>query len=278
MTLERGSAATRAFYDRVGWIENPDGTTVDGELFADKGGGRIRDEINRARLLRVRAALARAGSSLRLFEAGCGANPLLPHVDLCSRYVGSDFSATGLEVARKRLAGSSVPHDLLLADSCNLPLADGAFDAAYSAHVLYHIDEPAAQRKAFREIMRVVRSGGVAVFVMANPRPLLFWGQLARNLVLGAPGVPELLRRVKPRLPTRYQIPYRAMPVRWMVDSVRDLGEVEVTCYELTSTWFRQHVTEAHLPGRWFWETMRRMEGHAPQWLGCYLQLTVRKF
>src|SRR6185295_5119274 len=101
------------------------------------------------------------GTGLNLIEAGCGGNPSMDLLDLCSHYTGVDISTTGLQVAEERLRDAGVPFALQGADVCDLPFEDESFDAAYSAHVIYHIADPAAQRAAFREIARVVRSAGV---------------------------------------------------------------------------------------------------------------------
>jgi hypothetical protein len=52
--------------------------------------------------------------------------------------------------------------------------ADGTFDLAYSAQAIYHIDTADGQAAAFHETMRVRRPCGRAIFVMANPFPILF--------------------------------------------------------------------------------------------------------
>jgi len=49
-----------------------------------------------------------------------------------------------------------------------LPFADGRFDGAFASCVLHHI--ALEQRGAFvREMMRVIRPGGVAIFIEHNP-------------------------------------------------------------------------------------------------------------
>jgi SAM-dependent methyltransferase len=49
-----------------------------------------------------------------------------------------------------------------------LPFADGRFDGAFASCVLHHV--PLDQRGAFvREMLRVIRPGGVAIFIEHNP-------------------------------------------------------------------------------------------------------------
>src|SRR5688572_26282170 len=93
---------TRDFYDKTGWWLK-DGQTVDALLFGDRETGPLRKALHAERLERVRAALQLAGPRLRLLEGGCGGNPELGLLDLCSHYTGVDVSTTGLEVAADRL-------------------------------------------------------------------------------------------------------------------------------------------------------------------------------
>jgi ubiquinone/menaquinone biosynthesis C-methylase UbiE len=270
-----GTYGARVFYDEVGWREEA-GVTVDQRLFGDRETGPLRDAAHRERLRRTREALSSAGVGLRLLECGCGGNPARGILDLCAEYTGVDFSSTGLEVAARRLGDPGIPITLREADICALPFADGSFDAVYSAHVLYHVEDPAAQRRAFREIARVVRPGGVAVLILANPRPLLFWGRMASRLAADTPWLSGLLNRARSKPP----LPYRPMTLRWMRDVLSDFGDVEISCHALASTWFNQHVTETRGAGRLLWEAILLAERRAPERLaslGCYVQIVLRK-
>jgi len=73
----------------------------------------------------------------------------------------------------------------------------------YSAHAIYHIDTVDGQGAALREAMRVVRPGGRAIFVLANPFPLLFPYRLIRRVFAMTPGLNAVLNRLraKPPLP-----------------------------------------------------------------------------
>jgi SAM-dependent methyltransferase len=197
----RGTVATREFYDRRGWTRDGD-RLVDGKLFGVREDGPIRQEMHRLGNERIRRALG--GPGLRLIECGCGGEPATFLADLCAHITAVDFSTTGLVEAGRTLAQIGVPFRTVAADTCRLPFPDGSFDAAYSAHSIYHIDDPAAQEAAFDQVMRVVRPGGVAVFVLANPLPLFFPVRLVRRVLASTPGVGSMLDKLrrKPPLPT----------------------------------------------------------------------------
>ena len=74
-----------------------------------------------------------------------------------------------------RLAAVEIDHDLaealaarvpahvevLEADASKMPLADGRFSAALSLTMLHHVPTPEMQDSIFREVARVLRSGGI---------------------------------------------------------------------------------------------------------------------
>jgi SAM-dependent methyltransferase len=273
--MTQTSEDTREFYDKVGWTV-VDGKTVDERLFGNRERGPIRVALQELRFARVREALRLAGSPLSLLEVGCGGNPEVLLIDLCSKYTGVDFSRTGLEVASQRLAPTGVPFELKEASAMDLPFPDQSFDAAYSAHVLYHIPKIDDQATAFRQIARVVRSGGVAVFLLANPYPLLFPGRLIKRILADTPLLGGLLNRLRPKPP----LPYRPMSIGWMRAQLAPFGEVSVTCHALDSTWFNQHVSERSVLGNLLWKGILRLERYSTRqsaYLGNYVQLVLRK-
>lgn len=275
MSQKTGTDRTRRFYDEEGWSVRS-GVSVDRELFGVKEVGPIRVELHRLHEERVRTALASAGPPLRLLECGCGGSPKRGLLDLCAHYTGVDFSETGIELARTVFAGVAVPHAFRSADACALPFADGSFDALYSAHMIYHIDDPAAQEVALAEMLRVVRPGGVVVVVAANPRPLAFPLRLLRRRLADTPLVGPLLDRVR----TKGPVPYRPMPIGWMRRRLARGGAVDVLTYSLPSTEFNQSVTERSGTGKLRWQAIRWLDVHAPRlsaWLGNYVILSCRR-
>ncbi|PSO50807.1 MAG: hypothetical protein BRC40_15100 [Cyanobacteria bacterium QH_8_48_120] len=275
MSKHTGTEATKLFYDQLGWKER-DGRAVDPYLFGVHEDGPIRIELHEVHLERVRNALSRAGTNLSLLECGCGGNPEQSLLDLCSDYTGVDFSETGLEMAESKLSTAGVPHQLKAADVCNLPFEDGRFDAAYCAHMIYHITETASQAAAFQEVMRVIKPGGTAVFIVVNPRPLLFPVRLLKRLIADTPFVGQVADKLRPQPP----LPYKPMPLRWMQQQLASWGNVEMMTYSLPTTAFNQRTSEYKGIGKQLWKAIRWLDLKYPKssvYLGNYAQISVCK-
>lgn len=276
-----GTPETREFYDQFGW-HTEDGKTNDMHLFGAHLRGPIRDSMHMLRTERIREIFDRAGVE-HLLEAGCGGNPATEFLDLVERYTGIDFSQQGINTATTALVDfastwppSQVPKetDLRVGDICKMPFVDGAFDAVYSAHVLYHIANEASQRRALEEIARVLRPGGVAVLILANPFPLLFPGRLIAQALAKSP-IGSLLRRFRAS-----PLPYLPMSIGWTEEILSRFGTVETTCYGLSSTWVSHHIGEEGQFGQRLWGAMRFAEEHLADRLapaGCYVQYVLRR-
>jgi len=250
--------------------------SVDRRLFGVREDGPIRIELHQLHLDRIRGALSLAGTPLNLLECGCGGNPARALLDLCARYTGVDFSDTGLGMARSAFADVKIPHEFRAADVCALPFDDGSFDAVYCAHMIYHIEKPAAQEAAVAELVRVVRPGGVIVLIAANPRPFAFPVRLARRLVADTPVVGAILNRLRPAPP----LPYKPMSIGWMRRRLSRGGPVNVMTYRLPSTEFNQNVTEFAGVGKVMWKSIRWVDINYPKlsaYLGNYVMLICRK-
>ena len=275
MTRTAGTEATQRFYNETGWKEQ-DGSSVDRNLFGVKEDGPIRVELARTHRDRIRSALLRVGKRLNLLECGCGGNPERQLLDLCARYTGVDFSDTGLQMARSSFADVGIPHEFQIADICALPFDDGAFDAVYCAHMIYHIEDPMAQDAAISEMVRVVRPGGVVVLVAANPRPLAFPMRLARRLAADTPLAGSVLNLLRSRPP----LPYKPMSIGWMRRRLARGGPVEVLAESIPSTSFYQNVSEFKGAGKLLWKSIRWLDVNYPKlsaYLGNYVILSCRK-
>lgn len=275
-----GDERVRAFYDRVGWVEDERGVAADTAMFGAARDGPILRSLEELRERRVLAAFTgvKAGAGLDLLEIGCGGNPGVFLGGLCASYTGVDFSSTGLERARGIMAQKrpALPARFDCADITSLPFPDASFDAAYSAHAIYHIPSAEGQARAFKEAMRVLRPGGVGVFVLANPRPLAFPARLALRLAADTPGLGPALDRMRPPPP----LPYKPMPVSWMRRELERSADVTVSCYSMPSTWFTQRVREDGLVGRTLWRAIGAVERGHPGLgarLGNYVSLAARK-
>lgn len=266
--MHKGTSKVREFYDRTGW-RMARTRAVDTELFGVTEDGPIRQAMHRERMERIAGALAPRGRVGRLLEMGCGGNPALEFAALAERYQGVDFSRQGLDLASGRLAAAGVEFALTEADITALPFEDESFDAVYSAHVLYHIDNREGQEAALAEALRVLRPGGTAVLVLANPFPLLFPLRLMRRVIaalLGRGGGGPL--------------PYLPLTPGWYARRASRSGAVELETAGLASVWFNRNVTEYRGPGRLIWRLFARLQAGAPRVsvrLGNYFMLVVHK-
>ena len=270
--LRKGTAATRDFYNRVGW-RRQGGTLVDTLLFGWTDGP-IRQALQSQRMERVRQVAG--GPGLRLAELGCGGTPAVFLAERCAMYTAADFSSAGLSEAAAALKETNVPFETIETDITDLPFADGAFDVVYSAHVIYHIDTADGQAAAFQEAMRVVRPGGRAIFILANPFPLLFPYRLIRRVLAMTPGLNAVLNRLRAKPP----LPYLTMPLGWMKRQLGKWGDVKITGYAVPSIQFDRRISESTTFGRLAWRAVRRLETHHVDLaarLGCYVLIEVSK-
>ena len=111
----------------------------------------------------VRPAFARLGDlrGKHVLDYGCGhgmaavvlarAGAAVTAFDLSPGYVGE---------ARDRAAANGVAVECVAADGEDLPFPDATFDAVWGSAILHHLD----LARAGRELHRVLKPGGVAVF------------------------------------------------------------------------------------------------------------------
>ena len=283
-----GDPRTRDFYDQSGWTEQ-DGRTEDRVRFGvdDRVAGPIRVAAHALQMGRITAFLEEArtpAGRLSLLEGGCGGNPEPAVIASATAYTGVDFSRTGLDVARRHLRAAAANRPELAfalqqADLCRLPFGDGTFDAVFSAHVLYHIPDPASQLKAMSELVRVCRPGGRAAFVLANPRPLLWPMRLASRVAAEAPGLSALGRRL--RGGDKSPLPYRPLGIGRTRRHLAAMGvAVRVGSYRMASTRTNQRLNEAGGVGERLWRGMAWLQKDHPALaarLGNYVTYFVTK-
>lgn len=271
--LFKGTEATKEFYDRSGWLRQ-DGVLIDTALFCAPSAGPILRSMIRRREQVIGEMIG--GPGLRLVECGCGAKPAEFLVGRCKSFTAVDFSSTGLAEAAAALESTGVAFRTVEADMTHLPFGDGDFDAAYSAHAIYHIDNAAGQAAALAEIMRVVRPGGRAVFVLANPFPLLFPVRLLRRVLAMTPGLSWLLNNVRTKPP----LPYLPMPLGWLRRQLANWGDVQIACHAMPSMWFDRKVSEGSRVTRSAWRALRWIESNHSRTaarLGCYVTIVVQR-
>jgi ubiquinone/menaquinone biosynthesis C-methylase UbiE len=267
------SSKVRAFYDQKGWVRTASGKLLDTELFGDTETGEIRAAGHRRREMLLRSILAESGCKPNFIECGCGGAPAIYLADLTGSYTGIDFSIRGISVAREKMR--EMPTRFVVADLCCIPFRHATFDVAYSAHVLYHIADSELQALAFNEIMRIVRPGGFAIFILANPRPLLFPLRLFIRLIADTPVLCNIVRKFRSS-----PLPYRPMTLSWMRKHLEAHGDVGIEGYAVPSSWFNRNVSERTAAGRILWRGVYWLEVRFPRLaarLGNYVLITVRK-
>lgn len=104
----------------------------------------------------------------RALDFGCGAGRLTQALAAeFERVVGVDIASSMIEAAREHNAHPERVSFRVNASDRLEGLDDASFDFVYSSKTLQHIP-PRPARRYVREFMRVLRSGGVAVFQIRN--------------------------------------------------------------------------------------------------------------
>jgi ubiquinone/menaquinone biosynthesis C-methylase UbiE len=111
----------------------------------------------------IRPAFARLGDvrGMRVLDYGCGhAMASIVLARKGAEVTAFDLSGGYLAEARRRADSNQVAIRFVQADGARLPFADGSFDRVWGNAVLHHMDVEVAGR----ELRRILRPGGVAVF------------------------------------------------------------------------------------------------------------------
>ncbi len=180
VTEADSNKATRAFYDNEGWGKHSSGLYRDTAKFVDTRPVSLK--FTRDCMVRLNNKYFRKGGKY-LLDAGCGPiahDELLGYDAAFDKRVCVDLSVAALAEARRKIGDRGV---YLQGDLTNLPIETGSVDAAMCYHVIYQLPE-ALQAKAFEEIWRVLKPGGVAVVVYwwTNPKLALRAERVARML------------------------------------------------------------------------------------------------
>lgn len=123
--------------------------------------------------LRARSATLSAIRSLGLFHAevleiGCGTGQhslALAQEFPSWHFQAIDTSPRAVQAAMALSHSSGIPVDVSLGDAGALPFADDSMDIVFGDHVIGHIPD---RKRAEREIVRVLKSGGYAIFNSGN--------------------------------------------------------------------------------------------------------------
>jgi ubiquinone/menaquinone biosynthesis C-methylase UbiE len=115
---------------------------------------------------KVTLGLLALKSGDKVVDVGCGSGVLIPKfceaVGSAGRVVGIDLAEAFVSEARARIEanGLSKIASVEIGDACALAQPTASFDAAHCERLLMHLVDP---DRAIREMVRVVRPGGVVV-------------------------------------------------------------------------------------------------------------------
>jgi ubiquinone/menaquinone biosynthesis C-methylase UbiE len=131
-----------------------------------------RDALLERKTAMMRDVIERVGRGRRGLDVGCGQGWHLGTMrELGFEVFGIDASAGQADMAAARLGlAGVVRHGSVL----EIPAPDASYDFAYIINVLHHLDSIADQRRAFSELFRVLRPGGLLMVHEINTRNILF--------------------------------------------------------------------------------------------------------
>jgi len=163
--MNKPEETVRNFYDTYGWVKKAGGSGED-VLFRRFSPAYYpyHERVNERTLALF------DGLDGSLLMAGGGDLPET-HVAIARRFSQTtclDISTLAVEIARQKLDGSG---EFIVGSLLEIPKPDNSFDAAYCAHVIYHIDKD-EQERAVRELIRVTIPGGRVAVIYANPDSL----------------------------------------------------------------------------------------------------------
>ena len=134
-------------------------------------------ESRRVALLETKTALMSAtlrsrGGGRRGLDVGCGQGAYVARM----RATGFDVDGIDASPGQLQLAVRNVPQaDAIRVGSVlQIPAPDSSYDFAYVINVLHHLGSLDEQRRAFAELFRVLKPGGVLFVHEINTRNVLF--------------------------------------------------------------------------------------------------------
>lgn len=153
-------------------------STIDASL-ASYGAQHVFFTSHKARLIRrlLRAAY-KDPAQMDLLDVGCG-------VGAIHAFLGADFrSITGVDVSSASIVQARIDfpqHRYLSYDGLRLPIENSSVDMSMAICVFHHVP-PEEWEILAREMLRVLRPGGVALVIEHNP-----WNPVTRRIVNTCP-------------------------------------------------------------------------------------------
>jgi 2-polyprenyl-3-methyl-5-hydroxy-6-metoxy-1,4-benzoquinol methylase/uncharacterized membrane protein YbhN (UPF0104 family) len=158
------------------WRTRPLTTVTHFDDIADAYDAQISPAQREALLTRKTALMAdvlrSSGGGGRGLDVGCGQGWYVARMrQLGFEVHGVDTSARQVAAARRNVGD---PRVIETGSVLTIPAADHSYDFAYCINVLHHLASEAEQRRAFAELFRVLRPGGLLFVHEINTRNLLF--------------------------------------------------------------------------------------------------------
>ncbi len=250
-------AQVKKFYDEFGWQEK-EGVYQDAKDSEDLRA--ISQEYIERCHLRLNRFLPQQGEYL--LDVASGPVQYPAYLSYSKHYayrICADISIAALKEAKKKLGDKGL---YLLCDVTKLPIKTNAIDACVSLHTLYHV--PAnEQAKAFAEIYRAIKPGGVSVIVYS-------WG--GKSLLMNLLMFPhKLLAYIKRKLftPTRGESLYfHAHSYDWFCQEIQAKYKTELYAWRSVNVPFLKSFVHQALAGRHLLKLFYFLEEKAPKLMG----------
>ncbi len=152
--LEKVSGQVKDHYQKtedVDWIQGTDN-------FASLSG-----YFHKNRGILTKKMIDKFGQGQKYLDAGCGTGFLLRH--LPKGAIGLDINAQNIAQAKKNVPDAA----LIVADITNIPYPSNMFDTIVCSEVLDRLPD---SKRAIKEILRVLKPGGVLIGTVPRENPL----------------------------------------------------------------------------------------------------------